>query len=74
MKIGYPCINNSVGCTANKTFRLRNYSEEKLIEKVRANLACLQKILEYNLKNNSLFFRIGSDLVPFASHPVCKFN
>lgn len=74
MKIGYPCINNSIGCTANSTFRLANYSEENMKEKISNNLSCLKRILEYNAKNNLLFFRISSDIVPFASHPVCKFN
>jgi UV DNA damage endonuclease len=74
MKIGYPCINTSVGCTANRTFRLKSYSEDLLIEKVTENLRCLKKILKYNFDNGFLFFRIGSGLVPFASHPVCKFN
>lgn len=74
MKIGYPCINTGISCTANSTFRLRNYSKDNLIEKVKNNLSCLRKILEFNVKNNILFFRISSDLVPFASHPVCKFN
>jgi len=74
MKIGYPCINRSIGCTTNSTFRLRNYSKENLIEKLESNLNCLGKILEYNLKNNLLFFRISSDLIPFASHPICKFD
>ena len=74
MKIGYPCINNSIGCTSNKTFRLANYSENLLKQKIKENIGCLQKTLEYNVKNNLLFFRIGSGLIPFASHEVCKFN
>lgn len=74
MKIGYPCINRSVGCTANSTFRLANYSEARLINCVSGNLECLQNILEYNIENGILFFRMSSDIVPFASHPVCMFD
>ncbi len=74
MKIGYPCINLSIGCTANSTFRLKFFSRENLIRKVNNNLECLQKILEFNVENNILFFRIGSGLVPFASHEICEFN
>lgn len=74
MKVGYPCINRSIGCTANSTFRLANYSEENLIKKVENNINCLEKILNFNIENNLLFFRISSDIIPFASHPICKFN
>jgi len=74
MKIGYLCLNRSLGCTPNRTFRLASYSPEKLIEIVKQNLGCLKKTLEFNYRHHLYFFRIGSGLVPFASHPVCRFN
>jgi UV DNA damage endonuclease len=73
MKIGYPCINSSISRNAPSTFKLASYSESKLVKTVKNNLIYLKNLLRYNVKNNLLFFRISSDLVPFASHPVCKF-
>jgi UV DNA damage endonuclease len=73
MKIGYPCINTSIARNALSTFRLASYSESKLAQTVKNNLVYLSKLLRYNAKNDLLFFRISSDLIPFASHPVCKF-
>ena len=74
IKIGYPCINNSVACTTNSRFILKNYSRKRFLETTRKNLECLVKILDFNIKNNLLFFRISSDIIPFASHPICKIN
>jgi UV DNA damage endonuclease len=31
-------------------------------------------VLNFNKKNNIYFFRISSDIIPFASHPVCDIN
>jgi len=73
MRIGYPCINRSIACQGDRTFRLKSYSSERLIETVQNNLNCLEEIIRFNAKNQLLFFRITSDLVPFASHPVCNF-
>jgi UV DNA damage endonuclease len=74
MKIGYPCINNWIGCTSSQTFRLKSYSEDLLKQKIDANLVCLQKTLEYNVAHGLLFFRIASGIIPFASHPVNTFD
>jgi UV DNA damage endonuclease len=30
--------------------------------------------LKFNIANNLMFFRISSDVIPFASHPICKFD
>ncbi len=73
MRIGYPCINRSIGCTPVKTFRLASYSDQQLKETIKANLACIKIILSYNAENGLLIFRITSDIVPFVSHPVGMF-
>jgi UV DNA damage endonuclease len=74
MKVGYPCINWSIGCKGNQTFRLKSYSEQRLIDAVTNNLNCLESMLRFNVDHDLLFFRITSDLVPFASHPICTFE
>lgn len=74
MRIGYPCLNLTLGCKGSKTFRLASYSDKRIIESIENNLDCLLKMLEFNIKNKILFFRLSSSLVPFASHPVCKYD
>ena len=74
MKIGYPCINYSIGKKTVSTFRLSSYSQERLIQSINYNLATLIEILRFNIDNNFMFFRISSDIIPFASHPICKFD
>ncbi|TFG00411.1 MAG: UV DNA damage repair endonuclease UvsE [Promethearchaeota archaeon] len=74
MRIGYPCINLSLECRSSRTFRLKNYSISRLKDTIKNNINCLQEILEYNKKYGFLFFRITSDLIPFASHKIMDFQ
>lgn len=74
MRIGYPCTNRTLDCSASSTFRLKSYSEARLKASIQNNLNCLRRILQFNLQNKLFFFRISSDLVPFASHPINKFS
>jgi UV DNA damage endonuclease len=72
IRIGYACMNNSIGCTSASTFRLSSWSEKRFRETVMQNLDCLKSILKWNVRHRIYFFRITSDLVPFASHPICS--
>jgi|WetSurMetagenome_2_1015567.scaffolds.fasta_scaffold13137_7 UV DNA damage endonuclease len=74
MRIGYPCINRTINCTASSTFRLKSYTEIRVRQTIKNNLECLRRILQFNLEHRLLFLRISSDLVPFASHPINRFN
>ncbi|HEO64189.1 MAG TPA: UV DNA damage repair endonuclease UvsE, partial [Candidatus Omnitrophica bacterium] len=71
MKIGYPCINRTLTCRGNNTFRLKSYSQKRFVKAVENNISCLLEVLKFNSEHKIFFFRISSGIIPFASHPVC---
>jgi len=78
--LGYACINTELrkkNIFSSRTCRLSTL-ESKGIGYVKdlalKNLKDLQTILDWNLKNNILFFRLSSELFPFASHEKHGYN
>ena len=70
MSIGYACLNIGTPNTSIRSVMQRNATPEKLTEVTTHNLAALEKMIDYNRKNNIKLFRISSDLIPFGSSPV----
>ena len=70
MSIGYACLNIGTPNTNIRSIMQRNAIPEKLKEVTAHNLAALEKMIDYNRKNNIQLFRISSDLIPFGSSPV----
>jgi UV DNA damage endonuclease len=49
---------------------MKNATSEKLLELIEHNLTSLENIIDYNIENNILLFRISSDIIPFGSSTV----
>lgn len=69
MRLGYPCENLTLRATTNRTLRLASLTPERVAEKAGANLQDLERILGWNAERGFALFRIGQQLIPFASHP-----
>ena len=68
MRIGYVGSNLTLG-TKTATFRLAGFTPERAREVAEANLAAAMLCLEWNAARGIGFFRLSSQIVPFASHP-----
>ncbi|WP_332696058.1 UV DNA damage repair endonuclease UvsE [Halalkalibacter lacteus] len=72
MKIGYACINLSLP-SRFRTCRLKTVEIEglqKIKELTLHNFNEVRKVLEWNREHNIFFYRMSSDLVPFATHDI----
>jgi len=75
--LGYACINKgfsdrpkSQRITTNRTMIKRTFQEKGIAyasELALRNVRDLNTILEWNLKNNIYFYRLSSDIIPWAS-------
>ena len=74
MKIGYACIPLTIQATNTRRMLVKDYDEKLLKDLIDKNLDDLKLILMHNKKNNIDFFRISSNIIPLASHPINTFN
>lgn len=70
MAIGYACIALGVPGVKLQSCQLKNATPQRIEAVTRSNLTALENILRYNIRHDIRLFRISSDIVPFASHPV----
>ncbi|HEX8700303.1 MAG TPA: UV DNA damage repair endonuclease UvsE [Myxococcaceae bacterium] len=69
-RLGYVANCLSLELGASHTVRLAGATPRRLAELIELNLAELEQILLFNEKHGIELFRIGSSLIPFASHKV----
>lgn len=75
IRLGYACVPVTIEETSSHTLTYTNYKKlgskanEKLDSVIKNNFESLEKILKYNIKNDIIFFRMTSELIPLVSHP-----
>ena len=75
MRLGYPAQNLTIPETTNRTLRMKSLRDvERLKTLIRENITGLKNILGWNAERGIGLFRIGQDLVPFASHPAFPYD
>ena len=67
INIGYACLAVAVPGSGMKSCTLKNAQPDRLYEIIEYNLNALQRLIEYNIRERILLFRISSDLIPFGS-------
>lgn len=74
INFGYACINTELkkkGIFTSRTCRIATIEkkgESYLLQLARENLKDLKEIIKWNIQNDILFYRMSSDIFPFASH------
>lgn len=75
IRLGYPCQNLVIPASTSHTLRLAGVSNKaRVYPIVEKNLENLEIILRWNARRDIRVFRIGSSLVPFASHPAFPYD
>ena len=75
IRLGYLTQNLTIPATTNRTLRLASLDKpDKLKRLIRENIADLGIILRWNAEHEVGLFRMGQELIPFASHPAFPYD
>ena len=75
IRLGYPTQNLTIPASTNRSLRLASLTDvHKLEGLVRKNIADLKTILRWNAEHEIGIFRMGQNLIPFASHPSFPYD
>jgi len=80
IRLGYVAISKSLeNVTSSHSISYTEFVKnekniKKIYEKINKNLIDLEKIIDYNIKNNIHFYRLTSKLIPLATHKDVSLN
>jgi UV DNA damage endonuclease len=75
IRLGYPTQNLFIPASTNRSLRLANLGNtEKLEALIRDNVSDLERIIRWNAEHEIGLFRMGKNLIPFASHPEFPYD
>lgn len=78
IRLGYACISKTLNITSSSTYTYTNFSKEldydKLDKIIISNLEDLERLIDYNIKNNIHFFRMSSNIIPLATKDDVTFD
>lgn len=69
-RLGFVASVLTENLTTSRTCRLRNGTAERLRELIVENLTALDRVASFLERQRIFLYRISSNLIPFASHPV----
>jgi len=69
-RLGFVASVLSEDITTSRTCRLSNASPDRLRALIRENLGALARVIDFLERTRIRLYRITSNLIPFASHPV----
>ena len=78
VRLGYVAISLAVNATTSSPYTyseyLKNNDLNKLDTVIKSNLINLEKIIDYNIRNNIHFYRLSSKLIPLATKDEIEFD